>query len=522
MSASTAPLHDETTPVYQVLDEGLFTGAGRDRAISNRQADGLDRLSHGGRVASMPVCGNRFQVACPCIPRGTIMSDNVLSNSPGQGMSHADYIYSVVERAGSSDIDEEFSASWQRSIYQFGLDPAAASIPRVLSARELNEVMDPIDEFLRVARVEIDLLYTAVRAPGYVVLLSDAKGVAVELRGEERPTRHLRNLGCCVGGVWSEEVHGTNGIGTCIIEERSVTVHRTQHFRSSHAHLSCSGAPVFGVDGKLIAALDVSSVDPTLSERAHALTGYLTTAAARAIEERFFRTRFRDHWVIAIATREDTSGVLLAVNGAHIIVGANRAARNVFSLDDRKLQGEVSLWTLFKHSAGSLRTKHNGDFFAHFVVSRSGEAKSVLVTPPAAARAGLLLHARPRLELLKVVPMSEPNRPMHGGLAPHTLRRVCAYIDEHLAERLQISELSALAGLSVYHLAREFKRSVGVTPHSYVTQKRVEMAEQMLSRTDMSLSEVALSSGFFDQSHLARHFRERIGVTPAEYRWSHR
>jgi AraC-like DNA-binding protein len=266
----------------------------------------------------------------------------------------------------------------------------------------------------------------------------------------------------------------------------------------------------------------VSSVDPTLSERAHALTGYLTTAAARAIEERFFRTRFRGQWVIAIATREDASGVLLAVNGEHVIVGANRAARDLFSLDNPKLQGEASLWTLFKSSAGSLRAKQSSDFFVRLVNSRTGEAKSALVTPPATARASLLLHTRPRLDLLKVVPVSEPDRPVHGGLAPHTLGRVCAYIEEHLTERLQISELSALAGLSVYHFAREFKRSVGVTPHSYVTQKRVEVAGQMLAGTDMSLSEVALSSGFFDQSHLARHFRERVGVTPAEYRWSHR
>jgi transcriptional regulator of acetoin/glycerol metabolism len=194
--------------------------------------------------------------------------------SASQGARHAEYIYSVVESAGlPSDIEEEFSASWERSIRRYGLDPAAASVPRVLSSRELGEVLEPIEEFDRSARDEIEQLYTAVRAPGYVVLLSDASGVAVELRGEDAPSRHLKNLGSCVGGVWSEEVHGTNGIGTCIAEKRPITVHRAQHFRSRHTHLSCSGAPVFGTDGKLIAVLDVSSVDPTLSERAHALTG---------------------------------------------------------------------------------------------------------------------------------------------------------------------------------------------------------------------------------------------------------
>jgi transcriptional regulator of acetoin/glycerol metabolism len=104
--------------------------------------------------------------------------------------------------------------------------------------------------------------------------------------------------------VWSEEVEGTNGIGTCIVEERHVTVHRGQHFRSRHINLSCSGAPVFGVDGRLTAVLDVSAIDPELSERAHALTGALTVKSARAIEERFFRAHFSREWIVAVAPPE--------------------------------------------------------------------------------------------------------------------------------------------------------------------------------------------------------------------------
>src|ERR1700742_741185 len=83
-----------------------------------------------------------------------------------------------------------------------------------------------------------------------------------------------------------------------------VTVHRSQHFRSRHTNLSCSGAPLFGVDGRLIAVLDVSAIDPELSERAHALTGVLTVRSARAIEERFVREQFRREWIVAVAPPE--------------------------------------------------------------------------------------------------------------------------------------------------------------------------------------------------------------------------
>src|SRR5207244_8087750 len=89
----------------------------------------------------------------------------------------------------------------------------------------------------------------------------------------------------------------------------------SQHYRTRHIDLSCSGAPIFGADGRLLAVLDGSAIDPDRSERAHALTGVLTIASARAIEERFFRERFRREWVIALAMPEPHgTGMLLTVD----------------------------------------------------------------------------------------------------------------------------------------------------------------------------------------------------------------
>jgi transcriptional regulator GlxA family with amidase domain len=100
------------------------------------------------------------------------------------------------------------------------------------------------------------------------------------------------------------------------------------------------------------------------------------------------------------------------------------------------------------------------------------------------------------------------------------MRRVREYVEAHLSDSVNLTELAAIAGLSVFHFARQFKQSAGVTPHHYLVQKRVERAQAMLSRTDLSLSEIALAAGFSDQSHLARHFRQKLGTTPGEFRWS--
>jgi AraC-like DNA-binding protein len=70
----------------------------------------------------------------------------------------------------------------------------------------------------------------------------------------------------------------------------------------------------------------------------------------------------------------------------------------------------------------------------------------------------------------------------------------------------------------MFHFARAFKQSEGVTPHGYLLERRVEL----LTGTNLSLSEIALASGFSDQSHLARHFRQRVGVSPSLFRWSKR
>ena len=79
-----------------------------------------------------------------------------------------------------------------------------------------------------------------------------------------------------------------------------------------------------------------------------------------------------------------------------------------------------------------------------------------------------------------------------------------------------------MAGLSVHHFARAFKQTIGVPPHSYILQKRIEHAQHMLRNTELPLSEIALSAGFSDQSHLARHFRRMTGMSPSLVRWEQR
>jgi AraC family transcriptional regulator len=82
-------------------------------------------------------------------------------------------------------------------------------------------------------------------------------------------------------------------------------------------------------------------------------------------------------------------------------------------------------------------------------------------------------------------------------------------------------QMAAVAHLSPYHFARQFKAATGLSPHQYVIARRVERAQHLLRADDqLCLAEVAFRLGFFDQSHFSLHFKRITGVTPGQFRIS--
>jgi AraC-like DNA-binding protein len=282
-------------------------------------------------------------------------------------------------------------------------------------------------------------------------------------------------------------------------------------------------APIYDSQGRHFASVQVihGSADSGPSLR---LLRAVIESTARSITERCFRLAHRREWVVA-AMRRDLPGSyqLFAVDQGQRLLGADRKARQWLQTSrGLRFERSVALATLFRSGVGTLPPRNCGDTEVN-LVTRSGEGWLGLVTPPNIGAdlpfldQRAVLHARPRLNSLTRSWPESDGGPQHD-LAGDSFRRVRAYIDAHLGSRLDVNVLARIVGLSASHFSRAFQRAAGVPPHRYVMQCRVIRARELLATTRLSLTEIALASGFADHSHFSRRFHEFMGVAPRDFR----
>lgn len=119
---------------------------------------------------------------------------------------------------------------------------------------------------------------------------------------------------------------------------------------------------------------------------------------------------------------------------------------------------------------------------------------------------------------LRLLPAGDhPRGEFRGGLAGGALRRVRAFIEDHIGERISLDELARQAGVSRFHFARQFRLSTGESPMGYLRRLRIERSKSILQTRDSTIAEVAARLGFSDQSHFTRIFGRLVGVSPGSF-----
>ena len=96
--------------------------------------------------------------------------------------------------------------------------------------------------------------------------------------------------------------------------------------------------------------------------------------------------------------------------------------------------------------------------------------------------------------------------------------RVLEYIDDAIDGPLGLDEIAQVAGMSVLRFLRSFSSAVGSTPHTYITERRMQRARALLSATDNPIADIAADCGFAHQSHLGVVLKARLGLSPRQYR----
>jgi transcriptional regulator of acetoin/glycerol metabolism len=218
-------------------------------------------------------------------------------------------------------------ASWRRSSRLHHLDPGGRTSPIRLTEAELQQARERVAPLLKAAQGAMDRLYQAVGASGCCVLLADSAGVPVDRRGTAADDATFQSWGLWTGALWSEEHQGTNGIGTCLVEQRPLTIDRDQHFFARNTLLSCTAVPIYDHEAALAGVLDVSSCRADRTDAFSSLIALAAGEAAKRIEADLFRKAFAHARIVLTQAADGQCGGLVAVDADDLVIGATRAAR---------------------------------------------------------------------------------------------------------------------------------------------------------------------------------------------------
>ena len=249
-----------------------------------------------------------------------------------------------VDAKAAARHEQVIRDSWWRCVQQHRLDPTRMQEAIILPHERLREHQDQMDDLLHIARHGLESLYTKVAGLGYVVLLTDARGVTVDFLGDLVFEPSLRKAGLYLGADWSEQHAGTCGVGTCISTGEALTVHLDDHFDATHIPLTCTSAPVYDSAGQLSAVLDISQLSSSQPKDSQHLALQLVKMHAHDIENAAFLHRHRHDWILRLSQAPQFLDVqpeyLLALDAQGRVVGHNRRAQLALAGRSRRLPGD--------------------------------------------------------------------------------------------------------------------------------------------------------------------------------------
>lgn len=284
-----------------------------------------------------------------------------------EGIRHARMIDAIVNSSGrDTHIDPAVRDSWNRCLGSYSLDPTRLRKPVMVDRAELQTRREQMGSVYSIARLEMLGLCRQMLHSEFGIVLTDPDGVLLSYVGDPTFSDIARRSGFREGAVWSEREQGTNGMGTCLMEQRPLVIHQAEHFLVQNIDLTCSATPIFDLQGQLLAVLDISG--RASAAQAHTLT--LVNIAAQNIENRVLLDVCRQHYILRFHRRPEfvsTPGEgVIAYNQEGIVVGANRCALDLLNYPDHPALCGQPIDTVFDATAAKL---------AHFAARAAYQAQ---------------------------------------------------------------------------------------------------------------------------------------------------
>ncbi len=244
-------------------------------------------------------------------------------------MNHASYVLTSLE-SKSFAAKSRLAASWRRSYEHHGIDPTNSAPTNRISQKELVLRRQNLEQLISLAEPQLDELFGLICNAGCSVILTDQNGLILDQRTSSADKDSFEEWGLCPGAIWSESTEGTNGIGTCLAEQRPVIIERNQHFLAKNIGMTCIGVPIHGANAEIVGVLDVSSARLDHAPTISSLIAATVKNAACHIETQNFRAHFSKERIVLAAQNSADPSALVAINSDDCIIGATHTARKLF------------------------------------------------------------------------------------------------------------------------------------------------------------------------------------------------
>jgi len=255
-------------------------------------------------------------------------------------------------------------ASWNRCVQEYRLEPCMRRSVERVTDQNVREIRSRMEEILFESDSIVEHLRGVARDADYCLLLSDATGIVVQGYADTSASRELAEDGLATGSRWNENMVGTNGIGTCIVSRRPVTVAGQAHYNHTLKGFTCTAAPIFAPDGSVIAVLDFSGRSVANSSEC-SFAQHIVREAAQSISTSLFRKCHQNSCIVALSRELESMplalNALIATDEQGRLLGATQEALSFLGVAELADLGGLQIQDLWRVALDDLKplSAHN-------------------------------------------------------------------------------------------------------------------------------------------------------------------